>query len=284
MKSRKQELAQLGEAALEQLRGPVFSEVRRKFASWRDPRARLIRQRKRAKRTATGSAVTAGVFGAGSAASASLPEIWSSLGDLAWLFQGTATFGLGGIAVISGVGAVGAGLKYRRLKRTPLPEPLPEPVALPPQGSAARDPMQRLRDAELSLHGALAQLTSAGAGSAAADARGTADSAAAELRRVAERLLAVEAAIRHAPAAEQSALRADVQRLRAELDEGIDGYGGLVAAAGRAVAASGAPEQKHLLQDATDRLAGLAAGLRELSGGGVPAPEQPEQQRRSDPA
>ncbi len=127
----------------------------------------------------------------------------------------------------------------------------------------------------------MAQLTSAGAGSAATDARSTADSAAAELRRVADRLVAVEAAIPHAPAAEKPALRADVRRLRAELDEGLDGYGTLVAAAGRAVAASGAPEQKHLMLDATDRLAGLAAGLRELFGPGGPAPDP---RRRSDPA
>ncbi|TDD49265.1 phage shock envelope stress response protein PspM [Saccharopolyspora elongata] len=278
MKSRKQELAQLGEAALEQLRGPVLSEVRRKFANWRDPRARLLRQRKRTKRTAVGSAASAGVFGAGAVTSASLPEMWAALGDMGWLLQYASTTGLGGIAVISGVGAVKVGLKYRRLMRTPLPEPQPEPAALPSQGSEARVPMQRLRDAEQSLRHALAQLTSAGAGSAAADARATADIAAAELRRVAERIVAVEAAIPHAPETQKAALRADVQRLREELDEGLDGYGGLVAAAGRAVAASGASEQKYLMQDATDRLAGLAAGLREIFGPDGPSADP---QRRS---
>lgn len=264
--SRKQELAQLGEAALEQLRGPGMAAVRRTIAKWRDPRARAIRQRKRAKRAATGSAATAGVFGAGAVTSASVPALWEWGGSAAFFLQDVTTFGLGGLAVLGGAIAVGAGMKYRRLKRTPLPEAPPEPVSLPPHGSAAREPMQRLRDAEQSLHGALGQLTSAGAGSAAAEARGTADNAAAELRRGAERLMAVEAAIPHAPAAEKAALRSDVERLRAELDEGVDGYGSLVAAAGRAVAASGASEQKHLLQDATDRLAGLADGLRELFG------------------
>ncbi|MDA3624395.1 hypothetical protein [Saccharopolyspora oryzae] len=264
--SRKNELAQLGEAALEQLRGPVLSEVRRKIARWRDPRARALRQRKRVKRTATASAAGAGVFGAGAVTSASAPVLWEWGGSVGFFLQDVTTFGLGGLAVIGGATAVGAGVKYRRLKRTPLPEAPPEPVALPASGSAARAPMQRLRDAEQSLHGALQQLTSAGAGSAAADARGTADSAAAELRRGAERLVAVEAAIPHAPAGERAALRSDVERLRQELDEGVDGYGALVAAAGRAVAASGASEQKHLLQDATDRLAGLADGLRELFG------------------
>lgn len=135
MKSRKQELTQLGEAALEQMRGPLLSEVRRRFANWRDPRARLLRQRKRTKRAAAGSAASAGVFGAGAAASASLPEMWSALGGMGEFLQYTSTVGLGGLAVISGVGAVKVGLKYRRLMRTPLPEPQPEPAPLPPQGS-----------------------------------------------------------------------------------------------------------------------------------------------------
>jgi hypothetical protein len=259
-------LAQLGEAALEQLRGPVLTEVRRKIARWRDPRARAIRQRRRAKRTATGGAATAGVFGAGAVTSASVPQLWAWADSAGVFLQDVTTFGLGGLAVLGGATAVRAGVKYRRLKRTPLPEAPPEPVPLPPSSSAAREPMQRLRDAEATLHRALEQLKAVGAGSAAADARVTADSTAAELRRGADRLVAVEAAIPHAPAADKAALRADVERLRAELDEGVDGYGALVAAAGRAVAASGAPEQKHLLQDATDRLAGLADGLRELLG------------------
>ena len=50
MKPRGQEIVQWGEAALEQLCGPVFEQVRNKFAQWRDPRARLLRQRRRAKR------------------------------------------------------------------------------------------------------------------------------------------------------------------------------------------------------------------------------------------
>ncbi|GAA0519958.1 hypothetical protein GCM10011581_10060 [Saccharopolyspora subtropica] len=279
--SRRQELVKLGEVALDQLRGPVLAEVRRKLAAWRDPRARLLRQRRRAKRTATGTAATAGVFGAGAVTSASVSTLWQWGGEAGLLLQDVTTFGLSGLAVLTGVGAVSAGLRYRRLKKTPLPDPAPEPVTLPPQGSAARQPMVRLRDAERSLHGALAQLTAVGAGSAAADARGIADSTAAQLRLLAQRLVAVEAAIPHAPVADKAALRADVQRLREELDEGVDGYGALVAAAGRAVAASGAPEQKHLLQDATDRLAGLAAGLRELFGPGATS-EPP--QRRSDPA
>ncbi|CAM05060.1 hypothetical protein A8924_6220 [Saccharopolyspora erythraea NRRL 2338] len=273
-KPSRQELAQWGEAAMEQLRGPVLTNVRRKIAQWRDPRARLLRQRRRAKRTTVGSAVTTGVLGAGSYASFAMDAMWAAAGSLGEVAQQGAVFGLGGLAVASGAATVGAGLKYRRLKRTPLPEAAPDPVELPPAGSQAREPMRRLRDAEQSLHGALAQLTATGTGSEAVDARATADQTATALRQVAARLQAVEAAIQHAPASDRPALEDDVRKLRAELDEGIDTYCGLVAAAGRAVAASGAPEQKYLIQDATDRLVGLAAALQELSGAG-PRAEDP---------
>ncbi len=180
-------------------------------------------------------------------------------------------------------------MRYRRLKREPLPEAEPEPVALPPSGSAAREPMRRLRDAEQSLHQALEGLRQATVVSdsvAVTEARGTADATARELRHGADRLVAVEAAREHAPSEQRVQLDEDVRRLRGELDEGVEEYGKLVAAAGRAVAASDAPEQRDLLQDATDRLAGLAAGLREVLGedagasGTERSPEPPS--RRDD--
>lgn len=267
--ARKQEIAEWGETALRQLRGPVLSDVRKRIARWRDPRARLLRRRRRAKQAAVGSAATSGVLGAGSVVSFSPyllsipvePGFTESMLDLGG-------FGLAGLAVAAAAGAVGGTVRYRRLRRVPLPAPAPEPVELPPHKSAAREPMRRLGEAEQSLHGALVQLSESGAGGdAAGEARTTADSAAAELRRVAARLMAVEAAIPHAPAAEREELQGDVGRLREELDEGVESYGSLVAAAGRAVAASSAPEQKHLMQDATDRLAGLAMALQELSRG-----------------
>ena len=54
-------------------------------------------------------------------------------------------------------------------------------------------------------------------------------------------------------------------RLREQLDEGLNGYRSLVAAAGRVVAASSSAGPKQELTDATDHLAGLAVALRELS-------------------
>lgn len=273
--SRKRELAQLGEEALEQLRGPVLTEFRRRFASWRDPRARLLRQRRRAKRTTTGGAATAGVFGAGAVGTGVGQAGLAADSGIDAFFWDVSTFGMGGVAVAGAAVAVRFGVKYRALKRTPLPPERPAPVELPAAGSAARPSMQRLRDAEQTLHAALSELGAVGAGAGAAEARATADHTAAELRRGAQRLVAVESAIRHAPESQKHALREDVQRLRGELDEGVDGYGGLVAAAGQAVAASGSVEQTHLLQDATDRLAGLADGMREVFGD----PDSPPQLR-----
>lgn len=286
-------LAEWNDLALEQLRGPVLTKVRRKLTAWRDPRARLVRQRRRAKHTTVAGATTTGALGGGAYLSYAADDFWNITESLTETMLDVASFGIGGLAIAVGAGTVGAGLKYRRLKRTPLPDPPPEPVELPSHGSQAREPMQRLRDAERSLHGALTQLDAAGvgvAGDSVVDARGTAARAASALRGVADRLVAVEGAIPHAPESERATLRSDVRRLRSELDEGVESYGGLVAAAGRAVAASGASEQKHLMQDATDRLAGLASALQELSGrspetGGITpgAPQTGAENPRPDP-
>lgn len=258
----KRELVEWGLSTATRVGQEMLPEVRKRIARWRDPRARLLRKRRWTKRTAAGSGVATGVFGVGAVGSATA-EV------LAPVLQYSAATGFGGLAVLSGAGAVGAGMRYRRLKREPLPEAEPEPVALPPSGSAAREPMRRLRDAEQSLHQALEGLRQATVVSdsvAVTEARGTADATARELRHGADRLVAVEAAREHAPSEQRVQLDEDVRRLRGELDEGVEEYGKLVAAAGRAVAASDAPEQRDLLQDATDRLAGLAAGLREVLG------------------
>ena len=266
MPPQKKELAEWGEAALRELRGPIAGEFRRKLARWRDPRARLLRKRKRSRQTAITGTVGTGVFAAGSYG-AFAPHVFGmpAAQPLETMLD-VAAFGIGGAAVATAVGAVASWRQYRKLCKVPLPEAAPEPGELPPNGSQAREPMRSLRDAEQSMHQALQQLSTAGFGEAA-DARDTANRAAAALREVSARLQAVEAALPHVPASEQEPLRADVQRLRGELDEGVEGYRHLVAAAGRAVAASGGPEQRHAVQDASDRLAGLATALLELGRG-----------------
>ncbi|WP_438387458.1 phage shock envelope stress response protein PspM [Actinopolyspora saharensis] len=258
-----------GDYALEQLRGPVLTNIKQRVASWRDPRARLLRRRKRAKRLAVGSGTTTGVFGGGAYLSYA-PETLGLPAEPAGetLFD-LASLGLGGIALAAGVGTVGALRHYRRLKRTPLPAAPPEPPRLPPRSSAAHEPMRQLAEAERSLHDSLNRLdTGIGQGDdPVSGARSTAAEVAVALRSVADRLEAVEGTLEHAPGEQRRELEEEIRRMRAELDEGVERYGSLVAAAGRAIAAGGSSDQRdHRMQDATDRLAGLAEGLRELSG------------------
>jgi hypothetical protein len=144
----------------------------------------------------------------------------------------------------------------------------PASTALPPKASAAREPMKRLADAEKALAQVLAQLAappSAVPPESVDQARVTSAEAANALRAVAAQMVAVELARDHAPPLERAPLIEGVARLRDQLDEGLDGYRSLVAAAGRVVAASSSPGPKQELTEATDHLAGLAVALRELS-------------------
>lgn len=142
---------------------------------------------------------------------------------------------------------------------------------MPPKGSAAREPMQRLAEAEVALSELMRQLAGAEGMPASvplesvAQAEQTGVEAANALRAVAAQLVAVELARDHAPSMERGPLVDGVRRLREQLDEGLDGYRSLVAAAGRVVAASSSAGPKQDLADATDHLAGLAVALRELS-------------------
>jgi hypothetical protein len=144
---------------------------------------------------------------------------------------------------------------------------MPQPAAMPPKGSAAREPMRSLAEAERALSQVLAQLSASAAvpDESVAQARETSTEAATALRAVSAQLVAVELARDHAPPMERGPLVDGVNSLRAQLDEGLEGYRSLVAAAGRVVAASSAPGPKQELNDATDHLAGLAVALRELS-------------------
>lgn len=139
--------------------------------------------------------------------------------------------------------------------------------AMPPGSSEAYQPMRKLTEAEDALTTLLAQLAADATVPAESveQARATGAEAAAALRGVARQLMAVELAREHAPEDDQSELLAGVRMLRVQLNQGLEGYRGLVAAAGRVVAASSAGGPSQDLSDATDHLAGLAHALRELS-------------------
>lgn len=142
---------------------------------------------------------------------------------------------------------------------------------MPPKDSAAYEPMQRLSEAEDALDQLVRQLSGTQGMPASVplesvrEAERAAAEAAQALRAVAAQLAAVELARDHAPPMERAPLIDGVRRLREQLEEGLTGYRGLVAAAGRVVAASTSSGPKQELADATDHLAGLAVALRELS-------------------
>ncbi|MBP2323989.1 hypothetical protein JOF56_004374 [Kibdelosporangium banguiense] len=257
---RRGEFAELKQLVERQLRGPVADhvrdQVRSQLSRWTDPVAKHERRKKRV----AGAmwffiflGLLLGVVGAVIATGTAGIEA-----TLAGAVVGV--FALGSFAL-----GIKSGGRLRQLNRVVLPSAAP---AMPPARSAAREPMERLGDAERVLADLLRQLSSPRSSvpqDSVEDARRTGVEAASALREVAGELQAVERARDMAPSADRAALEDGVQRLREQLDAGLEGYGTLIAAAGRLVAASssGGPDG-HALTDATDRLHGLAVALREI--------------------
>lgn len=224
------------------------AELARQVNAWNDPAAKHERRKERAGRWLM---------------------IWSVLTVLCGV--GVATGNLifiTGLVIFAAL-SIRSGVKLRRLQQL---TPPPARRVLPSRTSVTHQPMRRLGRAELALHGLLEQLASKQGGisvgeQALAEARATAADASRSLHGLADRIVAVERARDAAPAAERAELSAAVGTLRGQLDDGIDSYSGLVAAAGKAVAArgSGLSGPQAALTDATDRLAGMASALRELS-------------------
>jgi hypothetical protein len=242
------------------LGGSIADQIRSQIVQWNTPAARLERKRRRASAWLTLWVVVTLIFGIG---------VIGLLTAVAG--EPVQVAGVLVAAVITGTLAVRSGTKLREIKKRQRQlgqgGPAPAVEALPPRGSAAREPMQRLANAERVLEDLLRQVGSAGGtvpSDSVAQARAAGVEAAAALRRVAAQLHAVERAREHAPIADQPALSEAITRLREQLDEGMDGYGSLIAAAGRLVAASSTGSGRQALTDATDRLHGLAVALREL--------------------
>jgi hypothetical protein len=154
---------------------------------------------------------------------------------------------------------------------TPPPKGRPEKRSpLPRMKSDARQPMLDLAEAEGALAELLRQLSAMPDGPAAPQdvieqAWETAADTAARLRSVAARLEAVELAAKHAPPREQAALQDGAGSLRLHLDQGLEAYRALIAAAGRVVLAGTPVVASTELIEATESLAGLAEALQELS-------------------
>jgi hypothetical protein len=261
-----------------QMRTSVVAQVQDALARRQDENVRIERQRRRLERK----------------------RMWASRWALTWAivclflvvyvamaFTGMVGEGPEASMIAGGVAAVAAtgALSIRSTRRMVLlkrareefdQQHRPAVVAqarppMPPRESAAHEPMQRLGEAEDALTQLVRQLAGTQGTPASvplesvAHAEQTGAEAAQALRAVAAQLAAVELARDHAPPMERGPLIEGVRRLREQLDEGLNGYRSLVAAAGRVVAASSSAGPKQELAEATDHLAGLAVALRELS-------------------
>jgi hypothetical protein len=258
MDPRKKAAGEIVQIVGSQLQGQLADQVKRKLAAWNDPRARLDRRYRRSSRVLTFWLIVLAllaVVGTLSLVSA-LPApagIAAALG-----FAGTGVLALRTTSKLRSINTARA-----QLEAQPIRPPLP------PRNSAARQPMERLAEAEDTLRELLRQLDSAALTSvpteSVAQARATSAEAASALAAASHQLQAVERARDTAPPLARGPLVEGVRRLRAQLDEGVDGYCALVAAAGRVLAESTASNPREVLGDATDHLAGLAYALRELS-------------------
>ncbi|MEP6697938.1 MAG: hypothetical protein ABJA34_13830 [Pseudonocardiales bacterium] len=230
--------------------GSVLARVADRVGAWQDPALRhqraLIRARGVVRRRIT---LAAGLTGA---TAVLLPYGGGAgLPDVVWVAA----------ACASAASAVWA---KRRL--TELRAYVPPP-ALPRRMSSARPAVDRLGRGVVTLRALLARLGSAAEGTAS-------EAAAAErsLRELAARVDAVERALAVTPADAHAGLYGARAALLARLDEGTEAYELLVAAAAQCVAATaGRPGDaftRRRLEEATERLHGLAAGLHEVRDAG----------------
>lgn len=227
------------------------------LAAHRDPVRKHQRRVRRARRKLGVESAMAGGLGV-VAVTAGVAPGWT-----------VAEVGFGTAAAVVGLAAAGAGRRLRQLRQHPPPAPRPRDLPRskrPPRDCPARRPLDRLAERERALAGLLAHL-----GAAAEEPRAVALDAAATLRELGARVTAVDRARRGAAPASAAGLGAAVATLVSQLDSGVVAYDALVVAAADAVAASatlraGDPVLMLRLTEATDSLAGLAAGLRAVAG------------------
>ena len=225
-----------------------------------DPRARLMRKRRWALRLGIFSAITCVFWVLVTAVMAS----WSTP---AWAL------------IIPGAIAVGAAvpttlwlLRYRWLRKEPLPAPRPGVVRrLPPFGSAARGPMATLSAAERGMFSLLGVIERAELLPAdeIREVTSAANHVAATMSATAADIVSMEKAARATPSSRFS-LAPTINAFAAQLDHGVRQYDEMVNAAAQLVSTSSSPMARQQYRDelvgATDRLLGWAQAFDELNG------------------
>lgn len=240
--------------------------VAQKISAAADPRARLLRRRRRALRWGL-------IFAAGCVFWAVVTAVLAAWGWFALLLEIT-----GAIAVVMVIPATLLLLRYRWLRSEPLPASRPANARrLPPPGSAARPAMYALGASERGFFSLLGVIER-GAMLPADEIRdltAAANKTSAAMASTAAEVVSMERAV-HYTESSRSYLVPTINAFTAQLSAGVRQYNEMVTAAAQLVSsANGDPggalaasQQRYRdeLVGATDRLLGWAQAFDELGG------------------
>jgi hypothetical protein len=242
----------------------LFGFVAEKISAASDPRARLLRRRRRALRWAW-------IFALGSVFWGMVTAVLAAWGWFALLLQIT-----GGIAVVEVIPATLLFFRYHWLKSEPLPASRPASARrLPPPGSAARPAMYALGASERGFFSLLGVIERGAMLPATeiSDLTAAANKTSAAMAATAAEVVSMERAA-HNSESSRSYLVPTINAFTAQLSAGVRQYNEMVTAAAQLVSSANgdaglaAAHQRYRaeLVEATDRLTGWAQAFDELGG------------------
>lgn len=247
--------------------GDLSDFVAQKISAVADPRARLLRRRRRALRWGL-------IFSAGCAFWAVVTAVLAAWGWFALLLEIT-----GFIAVVQAIPATLLLFRYRWLRSEPLPAPRAASTRrLPPPGSAARPAMSALGASERGFFSLLGVIER-GAMLPAAEIRdltAAANRTSAAMAATATEVVSMERAA-HYSESSRSYLVPTINAFTAQLSSVVRQYNEMVTAAAQLVASANGDARtssepgsqqrfRAELVEATDRLVGWAQAFDELGG------------------
>jgi hypothetical protein len=236
--------------------------VARKINAAADPRARLLRRRRRALRWGL-------IFTAGTVFWAVATMLLAAWGWFALLLEIT-----GAVAVIMAIPATLLLLRYRWLRSEPLPTPRPGNTRrLPPPGSAARPAMYALGASERGFLSLLSVMERGAMLPTAElhDLTAAANKTSAAMAATAAEVVSMERAA-HYSESSRPHLVPTINAFTAQLSAGVRQYNEMVTAAAQLVSSANgdgltdAQRYRTELAGATDRLVGWAQAFDELGG------------------
>jgi hypothetical protein len=242
----------------------LFGFIAEKISAASDPRARLLRRRRRALRWAW-------IFALGSVFWGAVTAVLAAWGWFALLLQIT-----GGIAVVEVIPATLLFFRYHWLKSEPLPASRPAGARrLPPPGSAARPAMYALGASERGFFSLLGVIERGAMLPATeiSDLTAAANKTSAAMVATAAEVVSMERAA-HNSESSRSYLVPTINAFTAQLSAGVRQYNEMVTAAAQLVSSANgdaglaAAHQRYRaeLVEATDRLTGWAEAFDELGG------------------